>query len=47
MKTVMLIVAVIVGLALIAGGAVLIAINRNGPAVLDAVDRISGGKTAV
>ena len=47
MKTVMLIVGVIVGLALIAGGAVLIAINRNGPAVLDAVDRISGGKTAV
>ncbi|WP_157799439.1 alpha/beta hydrolase [Qipengyuania seohaensis] len=44
MKTVMLIVAVAVGLCLIAGGAVLIAINRNGPAVLDTVDRIAGGK---
>ncbi|MXO96845.1 alpha/beta hydrolase fold domain-containing protein [Erythrobacter aquimaris] len=44
MKTLMLILAVIVGLALIAGGAILIAINRNGPAVLDTVDRISGGK---
>lgn len=43
MKTVMLVVAVIVGLALIVGGAILIAINRNGPAVLDTVDRIAGG----
>lgn len=47
MKIVMLIVAVAVGLCLIAGGAVLIAINRNGPAVLDTVDRIAGGKNGI
>ena len=39
----MLIVASLVGIVLIGAGSLLVAINRNGPAVLDAVDRITGG----
>ncbi|WP_226699650.1 alpha/beta hydrolase [Qipengyuania gaetbuli] len=47
MRIVMLVIATLVGIGLIAGGAVLVAINRNGPAVLDTVDRIAGKERGV
>lgn len=47
MKRGMKIVIGLVAIALLAGGALMLAIRNNGPAVLDAVDRLTGGTRAV
>lgn len=47
MKRMIKILAGIVLVLLLAGGALMLAIRNNGPAVLDAVDRIAGGKRDV